>query len=167
MNTELHPHLLEAQKLLFEPSGWFIDEIVQEIESETYGAFQFEMNRKRILFRVAKVTPKKIGQFVTLWKRVGKAIVPYDILDPVDLFVISVRKNELFGQFVFPKAVLCEKGFVSREGRRGKLAMRLYPPWDTPSSQQAKNTQVWQLAYFLEIDPSLTNSTRMEQLYRS
>lgn len=65
--------------------------------------------------------------------------------------MISVRNDEHFGQFVFPKSILCEKGFVSSEGKDGKRAMRVYPPWDTTESKQAKETQKWQRDYFFEI----------------
>ena len=50
--------------------------------------------------------------------------------------------------------MLYEKGIVSKEGKRGKQAMRVYPPWDIASSRQAKNTQAWQLMYFLKIHPN-------------
>ena len=80
-------------------------------------------------------------------------IQPHDIADPVDLFVISVRHEKYFGEFVFPKLALFEKGFISNKGKRGKRAMRIYPPWDRPESLQAKKTQSWQLVFFLEIDP--------------
>lgn len=152
----IHPDLIEAQKLAYMPSGITSHSFSQERESEEYGAFDFEMKGHRIKFRVGKMTPTKTGQFVTLWKRIGKGpILPYDRADPVDLFVISVRKLGYFGQFVFPKSVLCEKGIVSEGGQGGKRAMRVYPPWDSVESRQAKSTQAWQLLYFFEI-PSNT-----------
>ena len=67
---------------------------------------------------------------------------------------VSVRDAEHFGQFVFPKAVLYEKGIVSKDGKSGKRAMRIYPPWDITDSRQAKKTQAWQLMYFFEIHPN-------------
>jgi len=86
-----------------------------------YGACQFKINDLRIQFRVAKSTPKKTGQFVTLWKRLDSGpIQPYDIQDPIDLFIINVRDGACFGQFIFPKAVLCEKCILSKEGQEGK-----------------------------------------------
>ncbi len=129
---------------------------MQEAESQEYGACEFELNNHRIKFRVAKITPTKIGQFVTLWKRIENGpIVPFDMADPVDLFVVCVRKGQQFGQFVFPKNVLHEKGFVSKDGKGGKRAMRVYPPWDMADSPQAKKTQTWQLKYFFEIQPAI------------
>jgi MepB protein len=42
------------------------------------------LNGLRVQYRVAKITPTKVGQFVTLWKRVGRGpIQPFDLSDPV------------------------------------------------------------------------------------
>lgn len=153
--VRVHTDLLEAKKLAYEPIGLTLQYLIQEPESKDYGAYTFEMNSKRIKFRVGKITPTKIGHFVTLWKRsVDGATIPYDLNDPVDLFVLSTRKGGRFGQFVFPKTVLCEKGMVSKQEKGGKRAMRIYPPWDSTNSRQAKHTQAWQLLYFFEIYPN-------------
>ena len=110
------------------------------------------MDGAHVRFRVAKTTPTKVGQFVTLWKRVGKGpIQPFDASDDLDLLVVSVRSGPNFGQFVFPKAVLCKQGVMSIHGVGGKRAMRVYPPWDTTTSRQAQKTQAWQLDYFLHV----------------
>jgi len=155
-----HPDLLAASKLAFEPSGMAYTNLIKEKESAEYGASTFEMNHKRITFRVGKVTPTKNGQFVTLWKRIGEgAIQPFDLADPIDLFVISVRTATQFGQFIFPKATLFERGVVAKEGTGGRRAMRLYPPWDKPESPQATKTQAWQLPYFFEIQPAQSIDT--------
>jgi hypothetical protein len=147
-----HLDLIEIQKLAYTPSGLTSHSFLKERESGEYGACDFEMNGHHIKFRVAKITPTKVGQFVTLWKRIGKGpILPFDMADPVDLFVISVRKPGHLGQFVFPKSVLYEKGIVSKDGQGGKRAMRVYPSWDVAENSQAKKTQAWQLLYFFEI----------------
>jgi len=170
-NTEsIHPDLLDAQKFAYEPSGLLCKEITKEAESEEYGAFTFEANDKQIKFRVAKITPTKIGQFVTLWKRNGNGpILPYDMADPIDLFVISVRNAQHFGQFVFPKEVLCAKGVTSKEHRGGKRAMRVYPSWDITDNKQAKQTQAWQLMYFFEIhmDGRIVDTATIKKLFSS
>ena len=156
MYDSLHPDLFAAQKFAYEPSGLIGCKFTEEAESKEYGAFDFEMNDQRIKFRIGKITPTKIGQFTTLWKRIGTGpILPFDIADPIDLFVISVRNSQHFGQFVFPKTVLCEKGIVSKDGKGGKRAMRIYPPWDVAENLQAKKTQKWQLIYFFEIQPNI------------
>lgn len=148
----IHPDLFEANKFAYEPSGLVYKNLFQERESQEYGACYFEIHNQYVIFRSGKITPKKIGLFVTLWKRSPSGLIkPYDSAHPLSLCVVSVRNAEHFGQFVFPKAVLIEKGFVSIAGQGGKLAMRVYPPWDMPSSLQAQKTQAWQSRYFFEI----------------
>ncbi|WP_088044275.1 MepB family protein [Bacillus sp. EAC] len=147
----LHCDLLTIKDIVYNPCRF--DCSLPRIESQNaeYGAYVFNLNSLSIRFRVAKITPKKVGQFVTLWERIGDSpIQPYDISDPVDLFVISTRNDDKFGQFIFPKTVLCDQGILSNKGKGGKRAIRVYPPWDKPSSRQAKKTQTWQLEYFLE-----------------
>ena len=101
---------------------------------------------------VSKITPTKIGQFVTLWKRFGKGpIQPYDISDSVDFFIINTRKDDHCGQFIFPKSVLCQHDIFSINGHGGKRAIRVYPPWDIVENRQAEKTQKWQVAYFLDM----------------
>ncbi len=143
--------LLTIQSLVYTPCGFNFSSPLVERESSEYGACTFTLNGVSILFRVAKITPIKIGQFVTLWKRIGRSpIQPFDLSDSVDYFVVSVEKENFLGQFVFPKSVLYEKGIVSKNGKGGKRAIRVYPPWDNAISTQAKKTQKWQLEYFLE-----------------
>ncbi|AIW40320.1 MULTISPECIES: MepB family protein [Paenibacillus] len=78
-------------------------------------------------------------------------IQPYDVSDPIDFLVISARKDSSLGQFVFPKSILIKHKILSNKGEGGKRAIRIYPPWDTPTSLQAQKTQTWQLKYFLNI----------------
>ena len=148
--------LLATQSLVYIPCGFDYSSPLIEEESSEYGACTFTLNSLSIRFRVAKITPIKIGQFVTLWKRIGKSpIQPFDLSDPIDFFVISVKQENFLGQFVFPKLMLYEKGTVSKNGKGGKRAIRVYPPWDNVISSQAKKTQKWQLEYFLEIPQNL------------
>ncbi|TMU97413.1 hypothetical protein FGK60_05690 [Streptomyces sp. DASNCL29] len=55
------------------------------------------------------------------------------------------------GEFVFPRAVLCERGVVSRDRRGGKRGFRVYPPWVTTANRQARGTQAWQVNHFLHL----------------
>lgn len=167
--TLIHPDLIAAQKLAYEPNGWVIEHFTTETESQEYAASEFTMNHQRIKFRVAKITPTKVGQFVTLWKRIGSGpIQPFDRSDPFDLFIISVRNSEHFGQFVFPRILLCEKGVISKDGKGGKRAIRVYPPWDIADNKQAIKTQKWQIPYFFEILPhTQPNVARIQALFYS
>lgn len=122
-----------------------------EPESQEYGAYTFSLNTQSVVFRIAKTTPTKIGQFVTLWQRSpgkGQPIRPFDVSDGVDLFVVSVRDSVNSGQFVFPQEALIKRGVVSQGGLGGKRAFRIYPPWTAPTSQQAQATQRWQSEFF-------------------
>lgn len=151
-STTIHHDLLAAKELIYDKFNYECSLPIKEAESSEYGAYTFEINTLSVTFRVAKITPTKIGQFVTLWKRIDKGpIQPFDFADSIDLFIISTRKENRFGQFIFPKSVLCEQGIVSTNNKEGKRAIRVYPPWDVTLSKQAQKTQKWQLDYFLEI----------------
>ncbi|EKT3966171.1 MepB family protein [Flavobacterium psychrophilum] len=144
--------LIDTKNSLYNKCGFELSNIKIEKESAEYVAHRFEINNLKILFRQAKITPTKVGQFVTLWKRKKNknSIEPFEISDHIDLFVINVKTEKRFGQFVFPKSVLIEKGIVS-DKKEGKRAIRVYPPWDKTENKQAQKTQKWQLDYFLEI----------------
>jgi hypothetical protein len=149
----LHPDFIVFKKIMSESCGWECADIHQDVESKEYGACSFILNNRRIVFRVGKITPTKVGQFVTFWKRIGKSpIMPYDVADLFDFFVVGARYNERFGLFVFPKDILYEKGVISKNGKDGKRAIRVYPLWDIADNAQAKKTQAWQLDYFVEMN---------------
>jgi len=163
---ELPKDLIIAQKLITNLSVNYT-EPVAEAESTDYGAYIFSINQLSVRYRIAKITPTKTGQFVTLWKRAGNGpIQPFDSSDDIDLFIISVRSGEHFGQFIFPKNILQEKGILTTNNKEGKRAIRVYPPWDITNSKQAKKTQQWQIAYFLKMDAGQPiDYTRANQLY--
>jgi hypothetical protein len=165
----IHNDLITAKELVYDICNYDCTPPLKEAESAEYGACTFELNKRSVKFRVAKITPTKTGQFVTLWKRNGKGpIQPYDVSDAVDLFIISTRKDKHFGQFIFPKSILCEKGIISNNSKEGKRAIRVYPPWDITTSKQAQKTQKWQLDFFLEIPHNdIVDTDRSKMLYCS
>jgi hypothetical protein len=86
--TSISVDFLTTQQLLYNSSGF--DSSLPQIESESaeYGACTFVLNGLSICFRIAKITPKKTGQFVTLWKRMGKSsIQPFDLSDSIDFLL--------------------------------------------------------------------------------
>ncbi|MFI9206015.1 MepB family protein [Streptomyces sp. NPDC053048] len=144
--------LQRAKTLAYDPSGFTCSQPVPEVESVEYGACEFTLDGLSVRFRVAKTTPTKVGQFVTVWKRSASGpIQPFDAEDPIDLFVISTRDGARFGQFVFPRDVLRERGILSTNGSGGKRAFRVYPPWVNTTNRQARNTQAWQVNHFLRL----------------
>lgn len=163
----IHQDLLATISLVYDPGGIKCSKPVMELESTEYGACIFKLNDFSIRFRVAKTTPTKIGQFVTLWKRIGNsAIQPFDASDPIDFFIVSTRKNGHFGQFVFPKSVLSELGVLSINGKDGKRGIRVYPSWDKTLNRQAQNTQKWQEKYFIDLsDDNKIKCAQDQMLY--
>lgn len=100
-----------------------------------------------------------------MWKRNNSGIIePFDAADLIDFVIISVRKDDLYGQFIFPKSILLAKGIFSTAIKEGKRATRVYPPWDETTSKQAQKTQQWQLDYFHEIFPN-ANLDRFKALF--
>lgn len=152
---------------IYEQCGLNISDFQLEKESKEYDACRFELNGLRIISRNAKNTPKKVGQFVTFWKRNANGpIEPFEENDQIDFFVVNVRTEKELGQFVFPKSVLITKGIISTDKKEGKRAFRVYPNWDTVNNKQADKTQKWQMAYFYEINDS-TDPRRVRELYKS
>jgi hypothetical protein len=160
-------HILDARNYIYNPCGLKCSQPIMEKESAEYGACTFQLDGFAIKFRVAKITPTKIGQFVTLWKRIGNGSTqPYDVSDAFDFFVVSTRRDDYFGQFIFPKSVLRDQSVLSVEGKGGKRGIRVYPPWDITLNRQAQKTQQWQVKYFLEIPKnSEIDRVRAQMLY--
>ncbi|KUJ69439.1 MepB domain containing protein [Streptomyces albus subsp. albus] len=151
----VHSDLLSARARVYDPGGFTCSQPVPEPESAEYAAHGFTLDGLSVRFRVAKTTPTKVGQFVTVWQRSPEGpIRPFDVADGIDLVVISSRAGGHFGQFVFPGEVLCERGIMSRDGSAGKRGFRVYPPWVTTTVRQARSTQAWQVDYFLHLGES-------------
>lgn len=167
LGMKVHPDFLATADLVYGPMGLECSVLEMEPESAEYGACHFKLSGLSLRFRVSKITPTKVGQFVTFWKRIGNGpIQPFDASDPIDFLVVSCRSGQHFGQFVFPKSVLCEKSIVSDNGKDGKRGIRIYPPWDKPTSRQALHTQNWQVPYFLNMEKDVwLDKARARKLY--
>lgn len=157
-----------AIQKVYKPAGLKItSEAKRETESSEYGACRFDINGHKVVFRIAKTTPTKIGQFVTIWKRpvVGGVIVPLDASDNVAFVIVSVCDDKNRGQFVFDQKLLITKDIMSFNGRGGKLAIRIYPPWTKPIAKMAIKTQQWQLPYFFSIsEDGVAESSQVRKL---
>ncbi|MDO6739341.1 MepB family protein [Wenyingzhuangia sp. 2_MG-2023] len=160
-------NLNQIKREVYEKSGLKITDFQTEKESKEYAACRFELNGRKIISRNSKITPKKVGQFVTFWKRNGNGpIEPFDENDLIDFYTVNVRSENKFGQFVFPKSVLIKKGIISTEKKEGKRAFRVYPNWDIAKNKQAEQTQKWQLNYFYLIN-NATDFKKVAELYKS
>ncbi len=163
----MNNNLSQINTEVYNKCGLEISDFTLDTESKEYNACRFRLNGKHIICRNAKVTPKKVGQFVTFWKRNGSGpIEPFHHTYNIDFFVVNIKAENNLGQFVFPKSVLLNKGIISTDDKEGKRAFRVYPKWDIVSSKQAERTQKWQLEYFYEIDSS-TDKHKVLELYKA
>lgn len=163
MNANLH----EIKSQIYDKCSLEISDFKNEAEGLDYDACQFQLDGKHIICRSSKITSKKVGQFVTFWKRNTAGITkPYSEAETIDFYVINVKDKDRFGQFVFPKYVLINKGIISTDTKDGKRGFRVYPKWDIVQSKQAEKTQKWQVDYFYEIDEHLSLSKVLE-LYKT
>jgi hypothetical protein len=145
-----------ALRDIYVPAGLKVTEALREAESADYGACRFRIGGLAAVFRVAKTTPTKIGQFVTCWKRPTTAseIAPLDKDDDIAFLVVSVSDLNNRGQFIFDRDILLAKGIMSRNRKGGKRAIRVYPPWSKPTAKDAVKTQKWQIDSFLPVAES-------------
>ena len=101
---------------------------------------------------MAKITPTKTGQFVTIWKRNENGITePHNVDDVFEFYLIVTRQAERFGVFIFDKTVLSENRILTSKKGEGKRGIRVYPNWSVTENKQAQTTQNWQTKYFVEI----------------
>lgn len=158
-------NLNQIKTIIYDKCSLQISDFKTESESREYHACHFKLNNTNILSRSAKTTPKKVGQFVTFWKRNKNGIIePFSEKDQIDFYTVNVQSENKLGQFVFPKSVLIKKGIITTDKKEGKRGFRVYPKWDIAKNKQAELTQKWQLNYFYEINSS-TNLKEVIELY--
>lgn len=98
-----------------------LSEITPDLECEEYSGFNFKINQTKFKFRKSKLTPKKIGQFVTFWKRnLDGKTVPFDVYDDFDFYIISIEESDNSGFFMFPKIILEKENLISSGEKTGK-----------------------------------------------
>lgn len=138
----------------FLPLSYPVENVEKEIAGSEYHAYRFKLNGQNILYRYAKVTPKRVGHFVTLWQRptLDSKIRPFDKNDKINWVMIFVHDGYHYGMFLFDVGTLVKRGIFSNNLQGGKRAIRVYAPWITPTSKQAIKTQSWQLQHFIDAD---------------
>lgn len=146
--------------LVFKVLKYDLSEIIPDPESEEYFGFNFKVNDLKIKFRKSKLTPKKIGQFVTFWKRdnAGKT-VPFDSADVFDFYMILIEENDNAGFFIFPKSILEKEELISDQFKTGKRGFRIYASWHFPNNKQAEKTKLWQTQYFINFSDTESSIT--------
>lgn len=149
-------------KILFEVFQLRISNIIKDVESTDYLGHTFDVGALKIVFRKSKITPKKNGQFVTLWKRnSNNNTEPFNEFEKFDFCIILAEETNTRAYFVFPKNELVKQGILSSKTKEGKRGFRVYPSWTTTENKQATKTQLWQTNYF--INGSITSCEIKEQ----
>ena len=152
MTQNIPEILLKIKEGIFDKLNFEFTNLVKQKEGNEYSAYCFDLNNRKVIFRNAKITPTKVGQFVTLWKRNKEGLTqPYEYSVDFDFIMINTEFENHTGQFIFPKSILLNQGIISNKLKQGKRGIRVYPSWDKPTNKQAEKTQKWQLEYFLEI----------------
>lgn len=153
MKMVSRPSLLQELEKVYEPLGWSMKNFSADPESVLYEGATFLLQNKRVCFRKAKITPKKVGQFVTIWTRDDlEKTRPFNVTDDIDILVIYVESGEHRGQFVFSFDAATHQGLFSTPLKVGKRGFRVYPPWDVVNNSEAKRTQQKYLPYFVKLD---------------
>lgn len=151
------------ENFLFEVSGVKMSRIALDQEAQDYFGYNFQFKKLLFKFRKAKITPKKVGQFVTLWKRNAQNNTePFSEMDNFDFYIIATAEDEKFGLFIFPKSELISRNILSTRLKQGKRGFRVYPSWVKTENKQADKTQIWQTKFF--IDFTKNNAENLERL---
>ncbi|MEN1936026.1 MepB family protein [Paenibacillus sp. 102] len=144
--------LEKLDKMIYIPNNLLITNLKEEKQNSEYAGGIFQLNNKTIRFRVSKITPNKVGQFVSFWeKNENMKNQAFSYESSPDLLVITCIDDNKLGQFIFPKETLVKEKILKTQSEKGKMAMRVYPIWDKPVSNQAKKSQKWQLHYFIDL----------------
>lgn len=162
----MKPLLNQQTAFFFDKLGLKIIAMEPDLLASDYDGLTIKLENGILKYRKAKVTPKKNGLFVTLWKRNLAGIsIPYHTNDDFDCCIIEVEFEKQVGFFFFSKNLLVEQAIVSTHTKEGKRGFRVYPDWDIPQSLQAKKTQTWQCGYFIKVaHTNETNLLKISQL---
>lgn len=135
--------------------------IEKEKGKNEYHEHKLMCNEDVIYFRKAKITPIKLGQFVTFYKKINNVNTPLCSDDNIDYLIVNVSDGFNRGLFIFPKEVLIEQKIICSKLSKGKMAFRIYPPWVKELSKQSSLTQKWQVKYFVLINDENFNKFKV------
>jgi len=112
--------------VIYKANGLILSDVNEEKQNAEYDGYTFRLSNKNsskhIRFRVAKITPNKLGQFVSFWEKDSNHVnQPFTIDNTPDLLVISTfSETDKSGQFVFPKDILIKKILLNRQKQKVK-----------------------------------------------
>lgn len=120
--------------------------------NQEYEGFDFTVLDLKYRSRLARKTPKKAGYFLAIWEKdVENRNIPFFDATFPDFLMVNILDGERKGLFIFPKAILRQQGILSSNAKQGKMAFRVYTPWDKDLNVSATKTAKWQLPFFVEL----------------
>ena len=127
--------------------------VAPEEQNSDYESGLVVLSGQHWRLRTARVTPRKAGGFVAVWRRSEQgATEPFEADEDVTgLAVFVVEEDHRRGVFWFTAAHLRELGITSSRGHPGKRGFRVYPPWCTGLNRQASRTQAAQAPAFMRL----------------
>lgn len=144
------------EQLFAGTDNYYVENLKKENQNKEYDGCTFSIQNYTFRSRLAKKTPKKKGYFVVFWKKGSEnKNQAYSDDEMPDKLIITVIDKERKGQFIFPKTVLFKKGILRNENYNGKMAMRVYPSWETDLNNNAMKTQQWQKEYFIDMSEGM------------
>lgn len=155
----MNNYLQIVSKFISELTKLQISNAVDVLANKEYCASQCYLGNKLCEFRVAKITPKKQGGFVALWKKSilvdsFRTNIPYSSSD-FNVCIIYIEDMVNSGFFIFTNLILLDQKILSSEANKGgKLGFRIYPSWVSLDSKIAQKTQYWQQKYFISFADS-------------
>lgn len=129
-----------------------ITHLFKELQNADYEGYTFLVNKLSYRSRLAKLTPKKKGYFVAFWeKNTQNSNQAYSYTESPDYLIVTIIDDNKKGLFLFPKEILLTKKILMTDTQKGKMAIRVYPTWETELNQTAEKTQNWQCQYFIDL----------------
>ena len=95
--------------IVYKPNNLMITNVKEEKQNAEYAGCIFYLNNKTIRFRKSKITPNKIGQFVSFWEKGDNMQNQAFSYNAADLLVITCIDDNKLGQFIFPKEILLKE----------------------------------------------------------
>ncbi len=156
-NLTMYKSIKYINEIFIENSELISNVILDEF-SEDYEGVTLKIYERKFRSRLAKKTFKKKGYFVAFWEKDEQGInQAYSYKNYPEKLIISILDGERSGQFIFPKSLLLQKKILRDESSKGKMALRVYPSWETDLNKSANSTQVWQSLYFINTSDNIDN----------
>lgn len=124
-----------------------------ELQNQKYEGLLIDSNEGILRSRLAKKTPKKKGYFVAFWEKdANNKNQAFHVDDEPQHYLVLVDDDGQQGVFLFPISVLEKQGILRNSVQKGKMAIRVYPSWESDLNPTATKTQNWQSKYFYDLN---------------